>query len=97
MQKVSRRRFTDDFRSQTVALSESMGRAAAARKLGISVKSLANWVATARQGKPVSSAKRRDVSEMESENSRLRAENAALKIEREILKKATVFFAKESR
>src|SRR5690625_3061167 len=35
--------------------------------------------------------------ELESELSRLRAENARLRMEREILKKATAFFAKESK
>jgi transposase len=37
------------------------------------------------------------VSDLESELARLRAENATLKMEREILKKATAFFAKESK
>ena len=34
---------------------------------------------------------------VEEENRRLRAENDRLRVEREILKKATVFFAKEQR
>lgn len=97
MHKVPRRRFTDDFKSQAVVLSDSIGRAAAARKLGISVKTLAHWVAAAAQGQPLSSPKRRGANETEAELSRLRAEVATLKMERDILKKATVFFAKESR
>jgi transposase len=97
MQKVLRRVFTDDFKAQAVSLSETLGRTGAARKLGISVKSLENWVAAARKT-PVSRASpRRAVSEMEAELSRLRAENELLKMERDILKKATAFFAKESR
>ena len=36
------------------------------------------------------------VSEMEAELSRLRQENAKLKLEKEILKKAAAYFAKES-
>ena len=95
MQKIVRRRYTDDFKSQAVVLSDSIGRTAAARKLGISVKTLAHWVADAQPGPAVS--KRGGVSEVEAELSRLRAENATLKMEREILKKAAVFFAKESR
>jgi transposase len=92
-----RRQYTADFKAQAVSLVASLGLAGAARKLGISPKSLANWVRLDRSGTPVSSSKRRAVSDMEAENSRLRAENATLRMEREVLKKATAFFAKESR
>jgi len=97
MQKVLRRSFTEDFKAQAVSLSETLGRTGAARKLGISVKSLENWVAQARRASVSKPAPRRAVGEMEAELSRLRAENEMLKMEREILKKATAFFAKESR
>lgn len=97
MQRIPRRQFTDDFKSQAVALAESVGPAQAARQLDISVKSLANWLTAARAGKPLSVPTRHPVSELESELARLQAENATLKMEREILKKATAFFAKESK
>ena len=97
MHKASRRSFTDDFKNQAVALSDSLGRTAAARKLGISVKSLANWVADAKPSAAVRTSKRRAVDEVEAELSLLRTENATLRMEREILKKAAAFFAKESR
>lgn len=67
MQRIPRRQFTDDFKSQAVALAESIGPAKAARQLDISVKTLANWVATARAGKPLSSPVRQPVSELEWE------------------------------
>lgn len=97
MHKHVRRRFTDDFKAQAITLSDSVGRTTAARQLGMSHKTLANWVAATQAGKPLTSAKRQPVDELEGELSRLRAENATLKMEREILKKAAVFFAKESR
>ena len=97
MQRISRRRYTDDFKTQAVTLAESLGRAKAARQLDISVKTLGNWLDASRAGRPLSSPQRQPVSEMESELARLRAENATLKMEREILKKATAFFAKESK
>ncbi len=97
MTSISRRRYTDDFKAQAVELGESLGAAEAARRLGISAKTLANWLRGSRDGKPLSSTKREAVSETEGELSRLRAENATLRMEREILKKATAFFAKESR
>lgn len=96
-ERIPRRQYTDDFKAQAVALSESIGRTKAARQLDIPVKSLANWVDAARAGRPLRSAQRKPVNELESEVTRLRAENATLKMEREILKKATAFFAKESK
>lgn len=96
MQKVPRRQFTDEFKQQAVALAKSSGLSAAARKLGISVKTLANWK-YAEVGSGIRESKRRPVSELEAELSRLQSENATLKMEREILKKAAAFFAKESK
>lgn len=97
MQHITRRRYTDDFKAQAVALAESIGSAKAARQLDMSAKTLANWLGASRAGQPLSSPSRKPVSEMESELARLRAENATLKMEREILKKATAFFARESK
>ena len=96
MQRVPRRPFTDEFKSQAVTLAESIGPAMAARQLDMSVKTLANWLVTARAGKPLSSPSRAPVSEFESELARLRTEVATLKTEREILKKATVSSSRQS-
>ena len=92
-----RRQYTNDYKAQGVSLADSLGVAGAARKLGMSDKTLANWVRAARHGGLVGSPKRHAVGEIEAENSRLRAENATLRMERDVLKKATAFFAKESR
>ncbi len=97
MQHITRRRYTDDFKTQAVTLAESVGRSEAARQLDMSVKTLGNWLDATRAGRPLSSPSRPPVSDLESELARLRAENATLKMEREILKKATAFFAKESK
>lgn len=97
MQHISRRRYTDDFKAQAIALAESIGRAKAARQLDISVKTLGNWLDASHAGRPLSSPHRQSVGELDSELTRLRAENATLKMEREILKKATVFFARQSK
>jgi transposase len=97
MSQIVRRSYTEDFKIQAVALAEAVGRGEAARQLDISVKTLGNWLDASRNGLPVTSPARQPVSDLESEIARLRAENATLKMEREILKKATAFFAKESR
>lgn len=97
MQHITRRRYTDDFKAQAILLAESLGPAKAARQLDMSVKTLSNWLDASRAGRPLSSPSRKPVSELESELARLRAENATLKMERDILKKATAFFARESK
>jgi transposase len=97
MQGITRRRYTDDFKAQAILLAESLGPAKAARQLDMSVKTLSNWLDASRAGRPLSSPGRKPVSELESELARLRAENATLKMERDILKKATAFFARESK
>jgi transposase len=86
-----------DFKSQALALAESVGRAKAARQLDMSGKTLGNGLDASRAARPLSSPNRKPVSEIDSELARLRAENATLKMEREILKKAPAFFARESK
>jgi transposase len=97
MERQSRRHYTDEYKAQAVSLTQSLGLAGAARKLGISPKSIANWVRSGGPGAAVNGGTRRSVSELEAEVSRLRAENSTLRQERDFLKKTTAFFAKESR
>lgn len=102
--KRTRRKFTLEFREEAVrlVLQERVTVPEAAKRLEISDKTLANWVRAARQGKmprAISGAAGRkspSVSDLEMEVSKLRAENTRLKMEKEILKKATAFFVKES-
>ena len=97
MQHIPRRRYTDDFKAQAILLAQSLGPAKAARQLDMSVKTLSNWLDASRAGRTLSSPSRKPVGELQSELARLRAENATLKMERDILKKATAFFARESK
>ena len=93
------RRYTAEFRDSAVkqVIDGRRPIAAVARSLEMSGKSLANWVYRARKGQePVRHASARPMSELEIELSRLRQENAKLRIEKEILKKAAAYFAKES-
>ena len=62
------------------------------------MKALANWVVLARQGDgAAASDTRRPVTELEAEVSRLKRELAEMRMERDLLKKSTAYFAKESR
>jgi transposase len=93
------RRYTAEFRESAVKQVIDGGRSIAdvARSLEMSGKSLANWVYRTRKGQQlVKRAPALPASELEAELSRLRQENAKLKLEKEILKKAAAYFAKES-
>ncbi|MCX7902739.1 MAG: transposase, partial [Burkholderiaceae bacterium] len=68
-----------------------------ARSLEMSHKTLENWVGKARRGQPLlKHPPARPVDDLQAENAQLRQENVRLKLEREILKKAAAYFAKES-
>jgi transposase len=89
-----RRRFDPAFKREAVELGRRIGIVQAAADIGIGESNLRNWTkAVEAQGGqaflPVS--QRTDV---EVELRRLREEVRVLKMEREILKKATAFFAK---
>jgi transposase len=93
------RKYTDEYRDTAVKQVIEGGRSLrqVARSLEMSAGTLANWVAKERKGE--AQGKRpldKPLSELEAEVSRLRQEVARLKIEKEILKKAAAYFAKES-
>jgi transposase len=95
--KRPRRSFSDEFKAGAVrlVLAEGKGITGVARDLGISVSGLGRWVEQARadQGK---SKRGTLTSEEKEELARLRKEVRELRLEREILKKAAAFFAKEN-
>jgi transposase len=91
--KRSRRRFTNEFKAETVKLVKQSDRTMAdiAMELGISAKSVGEWVRNAADSNESIGEDER------AELKRLRKENSELRMEKEILRKATVFFAKENR
>jgi transposase len=88
-------RYPEEFRADAVALVRSSGRpiAQVAKELGVNHETLRTWVRTAesaeRPGAAAESAK-------DAELARLRKQVAELKLEREILRKAAAYFAKET-
>ena len=98
MTKRKRRQFTDELKKDTVRLIRESGKTVAeiARDLDLSESAVRNWLNHAEidaggggQGE-LTTAERQELQ-------RLRRENKQLQMEREILKKAAAFFAKESR
>jgi transposase len=93
------RQYTEDFRLAAVKQVIDGGRSIpqVARSLEMPKGTLGNWVSRVRKGENlVKRPPLKPVSELEAEVTRLRAENARLKVEKEILKKAAAYFAKES-
>jgi transposase-like protein len=91
-----RARYTLEFKLEAVRLVKGGQEASVtARVLGIPKQSLSNWVRLAEKGE-LQGAGDRPVSAEQMEMARLRAELARVKMERDILKKATAYFAKES-
>ena len=88
-----RRKFTVEFRADAVRLATSSQTTIAqtARDLGIGDTLLRVWIASAKT--PETSLTMSERTELAT----LRRENRRLKEEREILKKATAFFAREQR
>ena len=91
---AARARYTLEFKLEAVRMvdkGESI--AAAARSLGVVDQTLFNWVKLHKSGK-LQGADSKPVSAEQMEISRLRAELARVKMERDILGKATAYFAK---
>jgi transposase len=91
-----RRRFTDEYKAEVVALVHSAGKSIGevSRDLDLTETAVREWV----QRAEVEGGRRPGLTTPEREElSRLRRENRVLREEREILKKAAAFFAKETR
>jgi transposase len=91
-----RRSFTDEFRAGAVRLVLDEGKSISqvARDLDLTASGLGVWVERARADR--SKGKTGLTSEEREELARLRKEVRELRMERDILKKAAAFFAKES-
>jgi transposase len=85
------KRYSQEFKDEAVKLVLESGTAVrqAARELGISEFTLRDWI---KKAQPTNN-KSRELTKDE-EIRRLQAENKRLRMEREILKKATAFFAR---
>ena len=96
MDAKQRAKYTLEFKLEAVRLVKAGQEASVtARVLGVPKQSLSNWVRLADKG-ALQGAGDKPVSAEQMELARLRAELARVKMERDILKKATAYFAKDS-
>ena len=99
MKGIPRRRYTKEFREEAVKLvtEEKMSLPEAARRLSLASSTIGNWVKAYKAGKLGEVGQSyRPLTEIEMELSRAKKELAEVKMERDILKKAAAYFAKES-
>ena len=99
MKRIPQGRYTREFRQEAVKLvmEEGLSWGEAARRVSLPTSTLANWVRAAKAGKLGDVGKNyRPLTEIEMELSRTRKELAEVKMERDILKKAAAYFARES-
>ena len=98
MERRKRRAFTKSYKAEVVELIRKSGKSigAVAKELDLTETAVRAWVRQAEidAGRGPAGAL---TTEEREELSRLRRENQRLRMEKEILKKATAFFAKESK
>jgi transposase len=93
MDKREKRIFTEEFKKESVRLTETSGRTIAqiADDLGLGLSTLTRWKRQYREADLLAEPHEDTTKEL----TRLRKENEILRQEREILKRAATFFAKE--
>ena len=99
MKGIPQGRYTREFREEAVKLVtvEKLSLPEAARRLSLAPSTLGYWVKAFRTGKLGDIGKSyRPLTEIEMELARAKKELAEVKMERDILKKAAAYFAKES-
>jgi transposase len=91
----TRRYFSPEFKAETIELIRSSGRSIpdVCRELDLTETTVRNWMRQAR----IDAGEEEGLSTDEREElRRLRSENKTLRMERDLLKKAAAFFAKDS-
>ena len=97
-EKRKRPKYTKEFREDAVKLVTEQGYSSneAGRRLGVSQSNISRWVREYRKDQEDMANGGVTRKELEEKIRRLEKENKRLEMEREILKKAAAFFAKES-
>jgi transposase len=99
MEKIPHGRYTKEFREEAarLVLEDGLSAGEAAQRLSLPKSTLETWVRSAKAGKLGNVGKnRRPLTEVEIELAKTKKELAMVRMERDILKKAAAYFAKES-
>ena len=99
MKRVPQGRYTREFREEAVKLvtEERLSLPEAGRRLSLAPSTIASWVKAYKAGRLGEIGKTyRPLTDVEMELARTKKELAEVKMERDILKKAAAYFAKES-
>ena len=99
MKRLPQGRYTKEFREEAVKLvtEEKISLPEASRRLSLPPSTLATWVKAFKAGRLGEVGKTyRPLTEIEMELARTKKELVEVKMERDILKKAAAYFARES-
>lgn len=99
MKRIPNKHYTKEFREEAVKMATEGGLSVpeTARRLSLPKTTLENWIRKSRIGKLGEVGKsHRPLSDIERELLEVKRELALTKMERDILKKAAAYFAKES-
>ena len=92
-----RRKFTAEFRDEAVKLALRDGSASTARALGLGQSTLHKWLTEYRRQNNPEPSGELNFFQLQEELRQLKEQNRRLQMERDILKKATAFFANENK
>lgn len=99
MKGIPQGRYTKEFREEAVKLvtEEKLSLPEAARRLSLPPSTLGNWLRASNEGRLGEVGKTlRPLTQIEMDLARTKKELIEVKMERDILKKAAAYFAKES-
>lgn len=90
--------YTPEFKAEAVklVLNQGLSHHEAAKRLSIPKGTLSGWAVNAKGSSAASAPGSRSMPELEAEVKQLRKDLAEVRMERDSLKKATAYFAKES-
>jgi transposase len=93
-----KRRYNPELKAEAIKMVREQGltQAEASRRLGIPKGTIGNWVSDSSERSLEAGVGEPSYAAMKAENAQLRRQLAEARMEREILKKATAYFAKES-
>jgi Transposase and inactivated derivatives len=96
---MSERRFySDELKAEAIKMIREQGlsQVEVSKKLSIPKGTIGNWAAGIGLGRVKANPGDQSIGELKAENAKLRKELAESRMERDILKKAAAYFAKES-